>query len=337
MDIRDELEKNEQLYTASFGAQFVSGIIMPAIMFGFRFCCSAAMTRLRCPGWRITRALQTACGGSDDPVLPTLTAATPATLVSCTDLATKAVLANTTIASATLVAAGGLSVAGVTTPMPEHCLVKGEMNRRTSAVDGKSYAIGFEMRLPTAWNGRYFYQANGGIDGTVVTATGPVGGGAPETNALQMGFAVLSSDAGHSGAPWWAIDPQARLDYGYQAVGTLTPMAKNLIKTAYGKTPDRSYFGGCSNGGRHALIAAARYSDQYDGILAGAPGFHLPKAATAQLWKVQQYASIASSTVVSVATTSTVNITGLRIIRRGSVNSSSRSASSPHVGNHWPR
>jgi Tannase and feruloyl esterase len=250
-----------------------------------------------------------ACGGSGEPPLPNLSAATPGTLVSCTDLATKAVLANTTIASATLVAAGGLAVTGVATPMPEHCLVKGEMNRRTSAVDGKSYAIGFEMRLPTAWNGRYFYQANGGIDGSVVTATGPVGGGAPETNALQMGFAVLSSDTGHSGAPWWAIDPQARLDYGYQAVGTLTPMAKNLIKTAYGKTPDRSYFGGCSNGGRHALIAAARYSDQYDGILAGAPGFHLPKAATAQLWKVQQYASIATSTIATGANAGQPDIT----------------------------
>ena len=251
-----------------------------------------------------------ACGGNDEPPLPQLSAATSGTLVSCTDLATKAVLANTTIASATLVAAGGLSVAGVTTPMPEHCLVKGEMNRRTSAVDGISYAIGFEMRLPTAWNGRYFYQANGGIDGSVVTATGPVGGGAPETNALKMGFAVLSSDAGHSSpAPFWGLDPQARLDYGYQAVGSLTPMAKNLIKTAYGKTPDRSYFGGCSNGGRHALVAAARYSDQYDGILAGAPGLHLPKAAMAQLWKVKQYASIASSTVASGADVGQPDIT----------------------------
>ena len=254
-------------------------------------------------------AALSACGGSDGPSLPTLAAATPGTLLSCTDLATKAALPNTTIASTALVAAGGLAVAGVATPMPEHCLVKGEMNRRTSAVDGKSYAIGFEMRLPTAWNGRFFYQANGGIDGSVVTATGPNSGGAPLSNALQMGFAVISSDTGHAGPPWWGLDPQARLDYGYQAVGSLTPMAKALIKTAYGKAPDRSYFGGCSNGGRHAMIAAARYGDQYDGILAGAPGFHLPKAATAQLWKVQQYASIAPAKVASGADTGQPDIT----------------------------
>ena len=64
-------------------------------------------------------------------------------------------------------AAGNLG----TVNTPEHCVVNGEMFRRTSAVDGKSYAIGFQMRMPKAWNGRYFYQGNGGIDGSVVTAT----------------------------------------------------------------------------------------------------------------------------------------------------------------------
>lgn len=243
-------------------------------------------------------AALTACGGGDSAP-PVLAAASPATLQLCSELVGKVPMPNTTILSAVPVAEGTLSVSGLTLAAPAHCLVKGEMNRRTSAVDGKSYAIGFEMRLPNNWNGRYFYQANGGIDGSVVTATGTLIGGGPTTTPLAQGFAVLSSDTGHAGPPWWGLDPQARLDYGYQAVGTLTPMAKNLIKTAYGKAPDRSYFGGCSNGGRHAMIAAARYGDQYDGILAGAPGFHLPKAATAQLWKVQQYASIATQTIAS--------------------------------------
>src|SRR5262249_9985993 len=128
----------------------------------------------------------------------------------------------------------------------------------------------------------FFHQGNGGIDGSVVTATGSFGGG-PLTNALQQGFAVLSSDAGHSGSlgPAFGLDPQARLDYGYQAVGKLTPMAKQVVALAYGRGPDRSYFGGCSNGGRHTLVAAARYPEDYDGFLAGSPGFHLPLAALA--------------------------------------------------------
>jgi len=167
---------------------------------------------------------------------------------------------------------------------------------RVSTVDGKSYAIGFEMRLPNAWNGRFFYQANGGTDGSVVTANGGFGGG-PTTSPLAQGFAVISSDAGHNAAqnPTFGIDPQARLDYGYQAVGKLTPMAKAVIQTAYGKGPDRSYIGGCSNGGRHTLVAASRYADQYDGFLAGDPGWRLPLAATANIAGYQTYLSLAST------------------------------------------
>ena len=98
--------------------------------------------------------------------------------------------------SAKPVAAGELSVASK--PIGAHCLVTGRMNERTSPVDGKRYAIGFEMRLPEAWNGRFFYQANGGVDGSVVTATGAVSAGPGLDNALAQGFAVISSDAGHS-------------------------------------------------------------------------------------------------------------------------------------------
>ena len=120
----------------------------------------------------------------------------------------------------------------------------------------------------------------------------------PLTGALLQGFAVLSSDAGHSnaqGGPAFGLDPQARLDYGYQAVGKLTPMAKQAIGLAYGKGPDRSYFGGCSNGGRHTLVAASRYGDDYDGFLAGAPGYNLPKAALANIFGAQRYASVATN------------------------------------------
>jgi feruloyl esterase len=239
------------------------------------------------------------CGTSHDTtqqaaqLLPQLTQATGATLAACTELATRIAYPDTTITAANAIAAGALTVGGK--PVPAHCQVKGDMLRRTGA-DGKTYAIGFELRLPAAWNGRFFYQANGGIDGSVVTATGPVGGGGPLDNALSQGFAVLSSDAGHSGpTPDFGIDPQARLDYGYQAVGKLTPMAKAVIQTAYGKAPDRSYIGGCSNGGRHTMVAAARYADQYDGFLVGDPGFRLPRAAIANIAGAKTYATLAST------------------------------------------
>ncbi|MBO9649736.1 MAG: tannase/feruloyl esterase family alpha/beta hydrolase [Variovorax sp.] len=248
-------------------------------------------------------ALLAACAGTGQPSgsPPKLGAARPGALLSCGDLATKAALPGTVYTQISSVAAGSVTVGTASVPVPAHCLVQGQMNERTSPVDGNRYAIGFEMRLPLAWNGRFFYQANGGLDGVVIPAMGGIGGGGPTSTALQMGFAVISSDAGHAGSlgPRFGIDPQARLDYGYNAVAQLTPMAKNLITQAYGRGPDRSYIVGCSNGGRHAMVAAARTPDQYDGVLAGDPGYNLPRAAVAQLYGAQQYAKVASTTTAA--------------------------------------
>ena len=229
--------------------------------------------------------------------LPRLAPAQPAALIgACEELATRlAGLPNTVITGSTTIAAGTLAVAGQ--PIAEHCRVTGKMHERVSPIDGKTYSIQFEMRLPKNWNGRFFHQGNGGIDGAVATANTAFGGGAL-TSTLLQGFAVLSSDAGHSnaqGGPAFGLDPQARLDYGYQAVGKLTPIAKHAIALAYGKGPDRSYFGGCSNGGRHTFVAAARYASEYDGYLAGAPGYNLPLAALANIFGAQRYASVATA------------------------------------------
>jgi len=101
------------------------------------------------------------------------------------------------------------------------------MDVRTGS-DGAAYAIGFEMRLPEAWNGRFYYQANGGLDGVVVPATGEYSAGSQLTSALLQGFAVISSDAGHNIAQnaTFGLEPQARFDFGYQAPQKLTPMAR---------------------------------------------------------------------------------------------------------------
>ena len=234
----------------------------------------------------------TACGTRPEGAAPRLAAATGASLAECVGLASRLQLAKTRLESSAWVADGVLKMGDRS--VPAHCLVKGRMHERKGS-DGRDYAIGFEMRLPRDWSGRFYYQGNGGLDGAVVPALGALGGG-PLTGALMQGFAVISSDAGHSGpqTPFFGLEPQARLDYGYQAVEKLTPMAKQLIQGAYGKGPDRSYIGGCSNGGRHAMVAAARGGDQYDGYLVGAPGYRLPYAALTQIWGAQQWASIAT-------------------------------------------
>jgi feruloyl esterase len=219
--------------------------------------------------------------------------ARPGVLRACESL-TAFSFAQTDVTLVRRVPAGELTNAG--RPVGEHCLVQGRMKERTSPVDGQTYAIGFEMRLPVAWAGRFLYQANGGMDGSVAPAVGSFSGGQLR-NGLQQGFAILSSDAGHTGAqnPLFGLDPQARLDYGYQAVGALTPMGKALVKAAYGRGADTSYFAGGSNGGRHTMVAAARYADEYDGFLAIAPGFNLPQAAVAQVWGAQQWNTVATT------------------------------------------
>ncbi len=221
-----------------------------------------------------------------------LSAAQGASLKSCGVIGARFEYANTQIDAAEPVPAGAVTLNGI--PVAQHCLVKGQMFKR-KGVDGQDYAIGFEMRLPLDWNGRFFHQVNGGIDGVVQPAYGP---NTNSRGALAQGFAVISSDAGHTVRqnPKFGEDPQARADYGYQAVGKLTPMAKAMIAMAYGKAPDRSYIGGCSNGGRHTMVAASRYGDQYDGYLVGAPGYRLPNAALAQLWAAPKWKALADPT-----------------------------------------
>ena len=222
--------------------------------------------------------------------------------VGCDAIAAHFAFASTRIVSVQKVEAGQLKLPGIAQAMPEHCVVKGAMNERIGPIDGKPYAIAFEMRLPTAWNGRFFYQANGGLDGFVTPAYGDILGGGPASNGLAKGFAVISSDAGHPfdratpiGGATFGLDPQARLDYGYSAVAQLTPMAKSLIRAYYGKGPDTSYLVGTSNGGRHGFVAASRLPADYDGILVSTPGWRLPRAAVAQVWDAQQFARIAKT------------------------------------------
>jgi feruloyl esterase len=136
-----------------------------------------------------------------------------------------------------LVITGG-KLAEADKQLPRHCILTGKINQRVG-VDGKSYAIEFEMRLPADWNGRLLHQVNGGNDGEVVPALGDK----PEFNsiggksALARGFAVVSSDSGHSGrdpanamglagGAAFGLDPQARRDYGYAADLTVAPIAK---------------------------------------------------------------------------------------------------------------
>lgn len=202
---------------------------------------------------------------------------------------------------ADLVIAEALAEAAGENAPVDHCLVRGHIAERTG-IDGNTYRIRFELRLPDEWNGRFVHQFNGGNDGAVVPAMGNLMNGDPADSALARNYAVVSSDAGHdgeahpeaglAGGARFGFDPQARSDYGYAAIVKLNPVATRIVEDYYGEDIAYSYGVGGSNGGRHALVQATRSPEAFDGILAGYPGFNLPRAAVQHAWDVQSFHAV---------------------------------------------
>jgi hypothetical protein len=182
-----------------------------------------------------------------------------------------------------------------TNPLPAHCLFRGTLNPRTTP-DGQQYGIGFELRLPVQWNGRFAFQGGGGLDGVLRPALGDVNGSI-SPSALARGFAVVSSDGGHRGRSMldahFGLDQQARLDYAFNSVDKVTLKAKALIEAFYARPAEKSYFLGCSNGGRQGMLATQRFPLYFDGVVAGAPVFNLSRIVVNQIWNVQVVSRIA--------------------------------------------
>lgn len=169
----------------------------------------------------------------------------------------------------------GRSVAGppgrAAEALAPHCWVQGTINRRVGA-GGVEYGIGFELALPTQWNGRYLLMGGGGLNGSIRPPSGPVAAGT--NDALSRGFAVASHDSGHKGAGFdqsFFADQRAALDFAETSVRTVTLATRELVQGFYGSAPHHSYMTGCSTGGREGMLASQRYPELFDGIVVGAP------------------------------------------------------------------
>ncbi len=132
--------------------------------------------------------------------------------------------------------------------------------------------IRFEVALPTSWNKRLFTVGNGGFAGEDLENPGRVNA---RNQALRKGFAFAQQNTGHDAAgeplATFAVHPQKLVDYGFRAMHVTVETAKKLAAAYYGVAPFRSYYDSCSTGGRQALIAAQRFSRDFDGIVCGAP------------------------------------------------------------------
>jgi feruloyl esterase len=175
-------------------------------------------------------------------------------------------------------------------PLPEHCFVRG-------LIAPEHY---FEVRLPTTtWNGKFYQVGGGGWDGSVntqwqlglemnfATAAGSGGHLSPTTNPVyapglhgfvfplkEPYYTTFYNDPGlpaGSPAPPNDFAGEMTVDFGYRSHGATAVLAKSMINEYYSADPSYSYYVGCSNGGREALVVAQKYPTLFNGIVAGAP------------------------------------------------------------------
>src|SRR4051812_39476027 len=168
------------------------------------------------------------------------------------------------VTAATLTPAGGFTppsgAAAAYKDVPAFCRVSMTLTPSTDS------DIKVEVWLPSAgWNRKFQAVGNGGWAGVI--SYGAL------AEAVRAGYAGASTDTGHTGAGggFTLRHPEKLIDFSWRSEHEMTVKAKAVIQAFYGAAPRRSYWNGCSTGGRQALKEAQKFPDDYDGIIAGAP------------------------------------------------------------------
>jgi Tannase and feruloyl esterase len=164
------------------------------------------------------------------------------------------------------------------TGLPPFCSVAG------TATPTKDSVINFEVWIPTdaSFNGKYEQLGCGGFCGSI--------GYTGLAKATKRGYASAATDDGSQagGLPTFALGhPEKIVDFGYRALKETTDKSKAIIKAFTGKGPRHSYFNGCSDGGREALMEAQRFPDDFDGIIVGSPANFWTHIHTGAVWNEQ--------------------------------------------------
>ena len=161
------------------------------------------------------------------------------------------------------------------TSLPELCALTVSIPTSTNST------IRFGLFLPPTWNTtRLLTVGTGGFAGGINWLD--MGAGA------QYGFAVVSTDTGHnstSGDVSWALNaPEKQTDFGWRAMHTAVEAAKKLFFAYYSTPVSKSYYSGCSTGGRQGLKELQLFPESFDGALIGAPAWWSTNLATWTTW-----------------------------------------------------
>ena len=149
---------------------------------------------------------------------------------------------------------------GRLTGLPPFCRVVVKMTPTADSV------IGAEIWLPlNRWNQKLLAVGSGGWGGAIAYEA--------MADGLRRGYTASATDDGHTdgGASFVLGHPEKLIDFAYRAEREMTLEAKRVVQALYGHLPTHSYWSGCSGGGREGLLQAARYPDEFDGVLAGDP------------------------------------------------------------------
>ena len=126
--------------------------------------------------------------------------------------------------------------------------------------------------MPADWNGKLRHARQRRIRRRTDWTAGPQRSLA---RVMKRGYAVAATDTGHSAVTepggTFAATAQKLLDYAFRSLHVTAEAAKMVLRSYYGAAPAKSYFEGCSTGGRQGLILAQRFPNDFDGITVGAP------------------------------------------------------------------
>ncbi|ORY01583.1 feruloyl esteras-like protein B [Clohesyomyces aquaticus] len=188
----------------------------------------------------------------------------------CATIAPKLQIANATVYFSQYVAAGtnlSLPENNVTCGQSSQVVLTDMCRIALSVVTSNRSGISMEAWLPANWTGRFLSTGNGGLAGCIQYGD--------MAYSASLGFATVGANNGHNGTSGGAFynNPEVVADFAYRSVHTGVLVGKNITKTLYGKPHSKSYYLGCSTGGREGFKSAQEFPEDFDGIVAGAPAF----------------------------------------------------------------
>ncbi|KIW15782.1 hypothetical protein PV08_05832 [Exophiala spinifera] len=186
----------------------------------------------------------------------------------CAQFSSQLQLDNATVWFSEFVAAGTnltLSQNNVTCARPSQVVEVDLCRVALYVATSNRSGISMEAWLPKNWTGRFLSTGNGGISGCIQYED--------LAYTTSLGFSTVGANNGHNGTGGHAFldNPDVVTDFGWRSIHTNVVVGKQISQAFYGKPHTKSYYLGCSTGGRQGMKSAQAFPDDFDGIVAGSP------------------------------------------------------------------